>query len=400
MRTRQLHVASVRTTTTSPRSARRIHVFIKTPISTRSATAKRASSPARPVCRGSRCAQGRFATSGSVRGARTSSFTGACFNLLSRLGLTVRVSTDIDEEAAAFSAKYGKPNEPERHTILMFELYDDDGDRLYKSYVEPWARADLNQAGHRYTYEVLSPHVVDFVDEAIIMNKRAAHALRTRAEPDLDSALSDRFVWRRRRGPPTRGVPRGLINAHEWEENRRNAELGAEHISDERRMKRARRDPDPWRNASDADAHAYKLAEEANRTRFHSRLTRYRALFARNAKAAAEAFEVAADAWEEVGDYGDKVEIRKEQARHFYIESFLAMHPHLSSGYYLISDVEARHLAARIRSRPPRGTADFLRVPLTHVGPVIELHRLKLFTRELSEFKRKRPWAYAIARVR
>ena len=319
--------------------------------------------------------------------------------------LTVRVSTDIDEEAAAFSAKYGKPNEPERHTILMFELYDDDGDRLYKSYVEPWARADLNQAGHRYTYEVLMPHVVDFVDEAIIMNKRAAHALRTRAEEPADyhpGASGDRFVWRRRRGPPTRGVPRGLINAHEWEENRRNAELGAEHIADIRAAKRkrtARRDPDPeWRNALAADAYAYKLAEVSNRTRPQRTRSRFRASFARNAKAAAEAFEVAADAWEEVGDEV-KVEIRKEQARHFYVESFLATHPYLTHGYYLISDAEARQLAAKVKSKPP-SEGRFLLVPLTHVGPGVELHRLDLSAHELFAFNRKRPWAYAVTGVR
>ena len=319
--------------------------------------------------------------------------------------LTVRVSTDIDEEAAAFNAKYGKPNEPERHTILMFKLYDDDGALLYKSYVEPWARADLVQAGHRYTYEVLLPHVMDFVDEAIIMNKRAGHALRTRAEPDYGSALSDRFVWRRRRGPPMRGVPRGLIDAHEWEENRRSAELGAEHISDIRSNTRAakrkrttRRDPDPeWRNASAADAYAYKLAEVANRTRPQRSRPRFRASYERNAKAAAEAFEVAADAWEVVGDKV-KADIRKEQARHFYVEAFLTTHPYLSHGYYLISDTEARQLAAKMKSKPPR--EGFLHVPLTHVGPEVELHRLELNAHELFAFNRKRPWVFAVARLR
>ena len=164
--------------------------------------------------------------------------------------LTVRVSTDIDEEAAAFAAKRRrKPNEPERHTLLRFELFDDDGDVLYESFVDPHGGfADLAKAGHRYTYEVLMPHVEAFVDEALIMNRRAAHALRERAEEAvLTPFQADRFVWRRRRGPPTRGVPRGLIDPHEWEENRRNLELGAEHPSDVRAAKRrtkARRDPD------------------------------------------------------------------------------------------------------------------------------------------------------------
>ena len=178
--------------------------------------------------------------------------------------LTVRVSTDIDEEAAAFGAKWRKPTEPERHTMLLFELYDDDGDVLYEQYVDPFVHYDLDEAGHRYTYDVLMPHVERFIDEAIVMNKRAAHALRTRAEPVLlspwqtammGSAPLDQFIWRRRRGPPTRGIPKGLINAHEWEENHRNAELGAEHLSEiraterrlaaERRAKlKVRRDPD------------------------------------------------------------------------------------------------------------------------------------------------------------
>ena len=314
--------------------------------------------------------------------------------------LTVRVSTDIDEEAAAFNAKYGKPNEPERHTILKFELYDDDGDLLYKSYVEPWARADLIQAGHRYTYEVLTPHVVDFVDEAIIMSKRAGHALRTRAEPDYDSSLTDRFVWRRRRGPPTRGAPRGLINAHEWEENRRSAELGAEHISDtrvaKRRTSRTRRDPDPWRNASDADAHAYRLAEVANRLQ-----PSWPFPFATASIEAGDAFEVAADAWEEVGD-GVKAEIRRDHARHHYIEAFLAMHPHLSYGFYVVRDDEAKKLAAAVGARPPREAvaAAGVKTRLSRVGPDIELHRIHLTPREREHLNQRRPWAYAVTGVR
>ena len=317
--------------------------------------------------------------------------------------LTVRVSTDIDEEAAAFSAKHRKPNEPERSTLLRFELYDDDGDLLYQSFVDPWAHADLNQAGHRYTYEVLMPHVVDFVDEAIIMSRRAGPALRTRAEETpayvrAPAYVPDRFVWRPRRGPPTRGIPRGLINAHEWEENRRNAELGAEHISDERRMKRTRRDPDPWRNASSADEHAYQLQQAAFRTRPQRQQARYRTSFARNAKAAAEAFEVAADAWEEVGDVV-KAEIRRSNARRWYVETFTTLHSHLSHNYYLISDAEARQLAAKVNSKPP-SEGRFHLVPLTHVGPGVELHRLYLTDRELFEFGRKRPWAYAVAVAR
>ena len=310
--------------------------------------------------------------------------------------LTVRVSTDIDEEAAAFNAKYGKPNEPERHTILMFKLYDDDGALLYKSYVEPWARADLVQAGHRYTYEVLMPHVVDFVDEAIIMNKRAGHALRTRAEPDLDSALSDRFVWRRRRGPPTRGVPRGLINAHEWEEKHRSAELGAEHIADIRaakrrasRARRASRDPDPWRNASDADAHAYRLLEIAHRTRANHLPT-----YPKRAKEAAEAFEVAADAWEEAGDDTNAV-LRRAGADHWHREAFIFSHRPLSDGFYLVSDAEAQRLS---NGRPPRpGHFVLFRLTPWSLHP-FELHRLELHVDE--RLNKKRHWAYAVTGVR
>lgn len=160
----------------------------------------------------------------------------------------------------------------------------------------------------------------------------------------------------------------------------------------------AARDPDPWRNASNADAHAYKLAEVANRTRPYRQHSRYRAVFARNAKAAAEAFEVAVDGWEEVNDKA-KAEIRRGMARYFYVEAFLATHSHLSHGYYLISDAEARQLAAKIKSKPP-SEGRFLFVSLTHVGPGVELHRLDLNAHELFEFNRKRPWAYAVTGLR
>ena len=155
------------------------------------------------------------------------------------------------------------------------------------------------------------------------------------------------------------------------------------------------RDPDPWRNASDADEHAHKLEQVAFRTRPQRQEARYRASFARNAKAAAEAFEVAADAWEEVGDHV-KAEIRRSDARSWYVKAFTTLHSHLSHDYYLISDAEARQLAAKVNSKPPT-EGRFHLVPLTHVGPGVELHRLYLTDRELFEFRRKRPWAYAVA---
>lgn len=114
---------------------------------------------------------------------------------------------------------------------------------------------------------------------------------------------------------------------------------------------------------------------------------------------AAEAFEVAADAWEEVDDKV-KADIRRNMAKHFYVEAFLATHSHLSHGFYLITDAEARELALRMKSKPPRA-GRFLLVPLTmSVGPGVELHRIELNERELWAHRRKRSWSYAIAGVR
>ena len=155
----------------------------------------------------------------------------------------------------------------------------------------------------------------------------------------------------------------------------------------------ARRDPDPWRNASVADEHAHKLEQIAFQTRPQRQQVRYRESFARNAYAAAEAFEVAADAWEEVDDTV-KAKIRRDEARRWYMKAFITTHRYVRYGHHLLSDAEARELAARIRSRPPRGE-QFLSVPLSHVGPIVELRRLQLNEREMWEFRRKRPWVYA-----
>ncbi len=154
---------------------------------------------------------------------------------------------------------------------------------------------------------------------------------------------------------------------------------------------RAARDPDPWRNASDADAHAYRLNEDALRAP--------RSRYAAATKEAAEAFEVAADAWEEVGDEV-KADIRRDLAKRNYVESFLATHRHLSHGYYFVTDAEARRLASVAGGTRPPQQGDFLQVPLSRVGPVVELHRLGLYTRELKELGRTRPWVYAVMGIR
>ena len=154
------------------------------------------------------------------------------------------------------------------------------------------------------------------------------------------------------------------------------------------------RDPDPWRNASDADEHAYKLQQVAFRTPTQRTEGRYHPSFARNAKTAAEAFEVAADAWEEVGDE-TKAEIRRNNAHYFYVEAFIASHRYLSYGYYLVSDAEARRLSDGSPPRPGR----FIPFRFTPWGArPAELHRIWLTDFTLPD--RKRRWAYAVAGVR
>lgn len=160
----------------------------------------------------------------------------------------------------------------------------------------------------------------------------------------------------------------------------------------------ARRDPDPWRNASVADDHAHKLEQVAFRTRPQRQQARFRAAMARNARAAAEAFEVAADAWEEVDELV-RADLRRNNARRWYTEAFLMEHAHLSHGFYLITDAEARELASKVNRKPPPD-GRLLVVPLTPVGPEVHLHRLSLHERELWALRRKRPWVYAIAGVR
>ena len=157
---------------------------------------------------------------------------------------------------------------------------------------------------------------------------------------------------------------------------------------------RASRDPDPWRNALDADEHAYRLADEAHWARRLQPLWR----LARLTKEAAEAFEVAADAWEEVGD-DVKASIRRDLAKQNYVESFLASHRRLSHDWYLVSDAEARQLAEASGMKLP-DLGWFVPVMLSRLGPRVELHRELLRSHEMADLKRKRPGVYLIGGVR
>lgn len=155
------------------------------------------------------------------------------------------------------------------------------------------------------------------------------------------------------------------------------------------------RDPDPWRNASAANEHAYKLQESAHRTKTIRG-------YARAAKAAAEAFEVAADAWETVGDLA-KADIRRASADHFYREAFVVTHDHLSHGHYVVSDREARSLVERVSRNVsivmPTGRTFYL-VRISPWGRLVELHRTRLNEQEVDRLDRKRPWVYTVTGVR
>ena len=151
----------------------------------------------------------------------------------------------------------------------------------------------------------------------------------------------------------------------------------------------ASRDPaDPWRNASDADANTYRLLE----TVYQSRDPRG---YPKRAKEVAEAFEIAADAWEELGDVS-RADYRRERADSWHREAFIFSHRHLSYGYYLVSDAEARRLSDGMPPRP--GRFILFRFTPWSVGPRAELHRITLSVDEVPD--RKRRWAYAVLGVR
>lgn len=153
---------------------------------------------------------------------------------------------------------------------------------------------------------------------------------------------------------------------------------------------------DAWSEASSADEHAYRLQHEAQRTPMRTKRTR--SLFGRRSSEAADAFEVAADAWEAVDDQA-KADIRRNSAAYNRAEAFLATHPHISYGFYLITDAEARKLArANAVALPKPGT--FQPVRLGYAGPVVEIHRLNISPQEMWKFQRKRPWVWAILGVR
>lgn len=153
---------------------------------------------------------------------------------------------------------------------------------------------------------------------------------------------------------------------------------------------------DAWSDASVADEYAYRLQHEANRTSKHT--NRMRALFARRSNAAADAFEVAADGWEIVDDH-EKAEIRRELAAYHRGEAFTASHRHMSYGWYLVTDAEARRLA-RASGQPLPKPGYVQPVRLSYGGPFIELHRIQLSEQEKWTTQRKRSWAWAVGNIR
>ena len=143
-----------------------------------------------------------------------------------------------------------------------------------------------------------------------------------------------------------------------------------------------------------ADEHAFELVNRA----IWAHRTKPGRVYARITKDVAEAYEVAADAWEEAGDLG-AADARRKLARSYYVRSFRASHDRVgsySSGWYLLSNIEAGRLATASKARlPKRGW--FVMVNLTPLGPSVELHHELLTEREMAIVRRKRPGAYLVA---